>query len=42
MDELELYGVEIDSEVVDTDVDDVDFYAEREVENDSETDILFE
>lgn len=42
MDEIETYGVEIDSEVVSQDIDDVDFYAEREVENDNQTDILFE
>lgn len=42
MDDLETYGVEIDAEVANQDIDDVDFYAERTVEDDTQTDILFE
>ena len=42
MDNIEIHGVEIDSEVAYQDIDDVDLYAERTVEDDTETDILFE
>lgn len=42
MDNIDIHGVDIDAEVANQDVDDVDLYGERTVEDDTETDILFE
>ena len=42
MDNIDIYGVDIDAEVANQDIDDVDLYGERTVEDDTETDILFE
>lgn len=42
MDNIDVHGVDIDAEVANQDIDDVDLYGERTVEDDTETDILFE
>ena len=42
MDDIDIHGINIDAEVANQDVDDVDLYGERTVEDDTETDILFE
>lgn len=42
MDDIDIHGVNIDTEVANQDIDDVDLYGERTVEDDTETDILFE
>ena len=42
MDDIDIHGIDIDAEVANQDIDDVDLYAERTVEDDTETDILFE
>lgn len=42
MDNIDIHGVNIDAEVANQDIDDVDLYGERTVEDDTETDILFE
>jgi hypothetical protein len=42
MDNIDIHGVDIDAEVANQDIDDVDLYGERTVEDDTETDILFE
>ena len=42
MDNIDIHGVDIDVEVANQDIDDVDLYGERTVEDDTETDILFE
>lgn len=42
MDNIDIHGVDIDAEVANQDIDDVDLYGERTVEDDIETDILFE
>jgi hypothetical protein len=42
MDNIDIHGVDIDAEVANQDIDDVDLYGERTVEDNTETDILFE
>ena len=42
MDDIDIHGINIDAEVANQDIDDVDLYGERTVEDDTETDILFE
>lgn len=42
MDDIDKYGVNIDAEVANQDIDDVDLYGERTVEDNTETDIQFE
>ena len=42
MDNIDIHGIDIDAEVANQDIDDVDLYGERTVEDDTETDILFE
>ena len=42
MDDIDIHGIDIDAEVANQDIDDVDVYGERTVEDDTETDILFE
>lgn len=42
MDDIDIHGVDIDTEVANQDIDDVDLYGERTVEDEPETDILFE
>lgn len=42
MDNIDIHGVDIDAEVANQDIDDVDLYGEKTVEDDTETDILFE
>lgn len=42
MDNIDIHGVDIDAEVANQDIDDVDLHGERTVEDDTETDILFE
>lgn len=42
MDDIDIHGIDIDAEVANQDIDDVDLYGERTVEDDTETDILFE
>ena len=42
MDNIDIHGVDIDAEVANQDIDDVDMYGERTVEDSTETDILFE
>ena len=41
MDDIDIHGIDIDAEVANQDVDDVDLYGERTVEDETETNIIF-